>query len=152
MKNFGSALQSYVTENQGWPDEDALSDATGKPPDEDVLWDWWYEKMLKYGITHDDWFCPTDLRLKNLEKKADEAEGKNDEFKGKLKNPSYIPAKFGSGFYAPFESPNQPWLIERVGHDDGMNKLMPNGTVQKEFNFKALKGMGRGAQNRPAHG
>src|SRR5688572_5776681 len=69
MKNFGSALQSYVTENQGWPDEDVLSDATGKPPDEDVLWDWWYEKMLKFGITHDDWFCPTDLRLKNLEKK-----------------------------------------------------------------------------------
>jgi prepilin-type N-terminal cleavage/methylation domain-containing protein len=145
MVNFGAALQTYVSEKQTWPHEDVLNDASGRPPDENVLWDWWYTQMKEYGIDHDDWFCPTDLRLREKEKKVDEAEGKNDTgFQGKLKNPSYIPGKFDFGFYAPFENPNQPWLVERIGHEDFMNKLMPDGTVQKELNFKAVRGMGAG--------
>jgi prepilin-type N-terminal cleavage/methylation domain-containing protein len=141
MVNFGAALTNYVTEKQTWPQEDVLNGPNNEPPDADVLWDWWYKQMKEYGIGHDDWFCPTDLKLREREKKADEAEGADgDAFKGELKDPSYIPAKFDHGFYKPFESPSQPWLVERVGHPDGMNKLLPDGRVQKEFQFKALKG------------
>ena len=130
MVNFGAALHTYVTDKQTWPQEDVLNGAGGRAPDEDVLWDWWYEQMKEYGVNHDDWYCPTDLRLREQEEKADEADGKSDSG-GKLKNPSYIPAKFDFGFYKPFDAPNQPWLVERIGHDDGMNKLMPNGTVHE---------------------
>ena len=139
MKNFGVALTTYVSDKQEWPQEDVLNGPGGKPPDEDVLWDWWYEKMLEFGVDHDNWYCPTEMRLRAKEKKADTAEGKNDSGR-KLENPSYQPAKFGPGFYAPFEHANQPWLVETIGHEDGINKLMPDGRVQTEFNFKAVRG------------
>ena len=104
--------------------------------------DWWYKIMKDYGMDHDDWYCPTDLRFRAKEKNPDKAAEKDEsESKGELESPSYIPAKFSHGFYAPFENPNQPWAVERGGHDEGMHKLLPNGTVQTEFNFKAVRGM-----------
>lgn len=139
MKNFGTALGTYVSDKGTWPQEDVLNGPNGKPPDEEVLWDWWYEEMLAYGVDHDSWFCPTELRMREREKKVDAAEGKNDSGR-KLENPSYQPAKFGFGLYAPFEHSNQPWLIEFIGHVDGMNKLMPDGRIVKELNFKAMRG------------
>jgi len=139
MVNFGIALNTYVSDKGTWPQEDVLNGPNNKPPDEDVLWDWWYEEMVKYGVDHDNWYCPTEMRLREREKKADAAEGKNDSGR-KLENPSYQPAKFGFGLYPPFEHANQPWLVETIGHDDGINKLMPDGRVQKEFNFKAIRG------------
>lgn len=145
MVNFGVALQNYVSDKQTWPQEDVLNDPSGNPPDEDVLWDWWYKQMKEYGIGHDDWYCPTDLRAMEKEKQADKASGEEeDESNSELKNPSYIPSKFDYGFYKPFDSTYQPWLVERTGHADGMNKLMPDGTVQKEFNFKAIRGLKSG--------
>ena len=145
MVNMGVALAHYVSDKQEWPQEDVLNDADGKPPGEDKLWNWWFEQMGPYGMTREDWFCPSDLRMKEKEKEVDEAAGKDEPGTGALKDPTYIPGKFGPGFYAPYDTPNQPWAIERFSHDDGMNKLMPNGTIQKEFNFKALKDMRGGA-------
>lgn len=139
LVNWGIALNTYITDKGTWPNEEVLYDANGKAPDEDVLWEWWYKEMIKYGISHADWFCPTDLRKRAQEKKADEESGEKDT--AILKNPSYIPAKFSFGPYKPFEFANQPWVIERAGHDEFMNKLMPDRTVQKEYNFKALGGM-----------
>ena len=151
LVQWGVALNSYIVDRGTWPNEEVLYDKDGKPPDEDVLWDWWYKEMKGdgkdrsgYGITLNDWFCPTDLRKKKEEEKADKESGE-PESKYELKNPSYIPAKFGFGPYKPFEFPNQPWVIERAGHDEGMNKLMPDGRVQKEYNFKPLSKMRPGA-------
>jgi hypothetical protein len=153
MRNFGVALANYLSDKGTWPQEDVLNDPEGRPPPEDKLWDWWYKELKPdgkgggYGITHDDWFCPTDLRLKRLEKKADEANGDNESgIKSELENPSYIPAKFDYGPYKPLET-KQPWMIERVGHEsEGMNKVMPDGTIQKEFNFKAIREMRGGGK------
>ena len=143
LVNFGTGLRNYVTDKQEWPQEDVLNDSNGKPPDEDTLWDWWYRKLKPYNIGHDDWYCPTDLKQMEREKKeAKPAE--EEESKAELQNPSYIPSKFGPGFYAPHEYPNQPWVVERTGHAEGMNKLMPDGRVEREFNFKALRGNGGG--------
>ena len=146
LRNWGVALNNYIVDKGTWPNEEVLYDANGKPPDEDVMWDWWYKEMggdgkdkPGYGISHDEWYCPTDLRKRAQEKKADEESGEKDT--AVLKNPSYIPAKFSFGPYKPFEYANQPWIIERAGHDEGMNKLMPDGTVQKEYNFKAIGNM-----------
>ena len=134
--NWGVALSSYIVDKGTWPNEEVLYDANGKAPDENTLWDWWYKEMKTVGISHDDWYCPTDLRKRAQEKKADEESGEQDT--AVLKNPSYIPGKFGFGPYKAFEYPNQPWVIERAGHDEGINKLMPDGTIQKEYNFKPL--------------
>ncbi len=145
LVNWGVALSNYISEKGTWPNEEVLYDKEGKPPEEDVLWDWWYLEMKGdpkqnkpgWGISLDDWFCPTDLRKRKDEDKADKDSGE-PESKHELKNPTYIPAKFSFGPYKPFEHPNQPWVVERAGHDEGMNKLMPDGRVQKEYNFKAI--------------
>lgn len=150
MINMGVALANYVADKQEWPQEDVLNDKDGNPPEEDKLWEWWFNEMKDYGMGKDDWFCPADLRVKKKEREMDEAEGKDEPGKGALKDPTYIPGKFGPGLYAPYNSANQPWAIERWSHDDGMNKLMPNGTIQKEFNFKALKDMRGGGAPPPA--
>ncbi len=143
LVNWGIALNTYITDNGTWPNEEVLYDADGKPPEEDALWDWWYKEMKKYGISHGDWFCPTDLRKRGQEKKGEE-ESDEKPSTSELQNPTYIPAKFSFGPYKPFEFPNQPWVIERAGHDEGMNKLMPDRTVQKEYNFKAIGNMRSG--------
>ncbi len=154
LVNWGIALNSYIVDKGTWPNEEALYDADGKPPEEDVLWDWWYKEMKGegkdkpgYGISLNDWFCPTDLRKRAQEKKGKE-ESDEKPSTAELQNPSYIPAKFSFGPYKPYEYPNQPWVIERAGHDEGMNKLMPDRTVQKEYNFKAIGGMrpGKGSK------
>lgn len=149
MMNMGAALTTYVSDKQEWPQEDILNDANGKPPEEDRLWSWWFEQLKDYGIGREDWFCPSDLRAKAKEKASEAAGEKDEPGTGALKDPTYIPGKFGPGFYAPYNFPNQPWVTERWSHDDGMNKLMPNGTIQKEFNFKALKET-RGGASAPA--
>lgn len=137
IANFGKALQGYVTDNNQWPQEDVLVGPNGGTPDEDELWDWWFKQLKPHGLSEDDWYCPADLAMRKKEREVDEKEGKSDS-KHAIKNPSYIPAKFGPGPYAPYEVPNHPWAIEARGHYDGMNKVMPNGTVQKELNFKAM--------------
>jgi hypothetical protein len=144
IANFGKALQAYVSDNGQWPQEDVLNQ-DGKQPDEDVLWDWWFKQLKgtkgnSGGLSEDDWFCPSDLAMRKKEEKMDEEQGKSESgFKPAIKTPSYIPMKFGPGPYAPFDVPNFPWAIERFGHPQGMHKVMPNGTVQVEFNFKTLK-------------
>ena len=144
IANFGKALQAYVSDKGQWPQEDVLS-KDGKKPDEDVLWDWWFKELkgtkgASGGLSEDDWFCPSDIALRKKEEKMDEEQGKSETgFKPAIQNPSYIPMKFGPGPYAPLDVANFPWAIERFGHRQGMNKVMPNGTVQVEFNFKALK-------------
>ena len=145
MVNMGVALANYVSDKQEWPQESVLNDPNGKPPEEDALWNWWYEQMKEYGMGREDWYCPADLRTKKKEQAADKESGKEEGGTGALKDPTYIPGQFGPGQYAPYNNPNQPWAIERWAHPEGMNKLMPNGTVQKEFNFKALKDMRGGA-------
>ena len=137
LVNWGVALNNYISDKDTWPNEEVLYDKEGKPPEEDVLWDWWYAEMKPWGISLDDWFCPTDLRKRKEEDKADKDSGE-PESKHELKNPTYIPAKFSFGPHKPFDHPNQPWVVERAGHDEGMNKLMPDGHVQKEYNFKAI--------------
>lgn len=139
MGNFGKGLQAYVTEHGQWFQEDAVASNNGKPPDDDKLWDAWFKALKNCGVSENDWYCPSDLALRKKEKTSDDADKKDDSgFIPAIKNPSYIPAKFGPGPYAPYESPGQPWAIESFGHPDGMNKVMPNGTVQKEMNFKAI--------------
>ena len=83
LVNWGIALNSYIVDKGTWPNEEVLYDANGKPPEEDALWDWWYKEMKGegkdkpgYGISLDDWFCPTDLRKRAQEKKGEEEEEK----------------------------------------------------------------------------
>ena len=140
LVQWGAGLNSYIVDQGTWPNEEVLYDANGKPPEEDVLWDWWYKEMKKVGIDHDGWFCPTDLRERAKKKKAEKESGEKPST-AELQNPSYIPGQFSFGPYKPFDYPTQPWVIERAGHDQFMNKLMPDGTVQKEYNFKAIGGM-----------
>jgi type II secretory pathway pseudopilin PulG len=141
IANFGKGLQAYLSEHGQWPQEDVLKKGgDGKPPEEDVLWDWWFKQLKDQGISEDDWYCPSDLSARKEEEKRDQEENKNETgFKPAIKDPSYIPSKFDPGPYAPLEDANFPWAIERTGHYDGMRKVMPNGTVQIEFNFKAIK-------------
>jgi len=138
IANFGKALQGYVTEHNGWPQEDVLNDADGKPPKEDVLWDWWFHQLKDQGLSEDDWYCPSDIEARKKEAKMEEEQGKGSDSKYAIKTPSYIPMKFGPGPYAPFDVAKFPWAIERFGHPDGMHKVMPNGTVEVEFNFKSI--------------
>lgn len=140
IANFGKGLQGHVTEFNQWPQEETMPGYNAGSPDEDRLWDWWYQTLKKQGIGVDDWYCPSDIALRKQEEEVDEKEGKTEGgFRGAIRNPSYIPAKFGPGPYAPYEVPNHPWAIESRGHYDGTNKVMPNGTVQKEMNFKAVR-------------
>lgn len=139
IANVGTALRGYLTDNKTWPQDSVLS-ADGKKPDEDVLFDWWFQILKPHGLSEDDWYCPSDMANRKKEEKMDEEENKSETgFKPAIKTPSYIPMKFEPGPFAPYDVPNFPWVIERFGHPQGMHKLMPNGSVQVEFNFKALK-------------
>ena len=143
IANFGKGLQSYILDQGQWPQEDVLQQ-DGKAPDEDQLWDWWYKQLKPHGIGPDDWYCPTDIAIRDKERKMEEEKGDSSRSKYENRNPSYIPAKFGQGPAAPYEVANHPWAIERTGHRQGMNKVMPNGSVQTEFNFKSLPKNARG--------
>jgi len=137
---FGKGLEAHLADKGQWPQEETMPGYNAGAPDEDRLWDWWYHQLNPYGISVDDWYCPSDIALRKREQEADEKEGKNEGgFQPAIRNPSYIPAKFEPGPYAPREVSNHPWAFESRGHLDGTNKLMPNGTVQKEMNFKAVR-------------
>jgi prepilin-type N-terminal cleavage/methylation domain-containing protein len=141
MTNFGVALANYVSDKHTWPDEDILKDGNGNPPTEARLWDWWYEEMKEYGIGKDDWFCPAELRRNSHNSKSNDDDDDEAGNKRQIQDPSYIPAKFSYGAYKPFEY-GQPWLIERADfHDTGANKLMPDGSVQKEMSLENLRKM-----------
>ncbi|HWB01860.1 MAG TPA: prepilin-type N-terminal cleavage/methylation domain-containing protein [Verrucomicrobiales bacterium] len=148
LRNLGVGLANYVSDKQTWPQEDVLNDAQGKPPGADKLWDWWYQQMKEYGIGKEDWFCPAELRKRPMSEKDKEAEEDEDEsgFKPAIKEPTYIPMKFAYGEHKPFEY-MMPWVTERADwHGTGMNKLMWDGTIQKEFSFDAIKKMRQGGQ------
>jgi prepilin-type N-terminal cleavage/methylation domain-containing protein len=144
MRNFHAALLNYVTEKQTWPDESIL-EKDGRKPTENQLWDWWYTTMKDYGVGEEDWYCPADLR-KRAKNPKDAKPGEDDAdelgFKPTLKDQSYIPAKFSYGPTKPYEY-NQPWLTERQDfhNGEGMNKVMFNGSVRKEFSLENLKKM-----------
>lgn len=148
MRNIGVALAHYVSDNHTWPQEP--EGQNGSPPPQDELWDWWYKEMgskesstgQNYGVGHDDWFCPAELRLRKEEGKVDEKKEDGEiGFSSGLKDPSYIPMKFGYGDIEPFRHAGTPWLIERAAFHkgEGMNKLLPNLDIQKEFQFEAFR-------------
>jgi hypothetical protein len=150
MRNFGVALKNHMIDRQTWPQEDVLADANGNPPPQNRLWDWWCKEMKQFGVSRDDWYCPSELRKNpNKTKMEDEDDGESEAgFKPEIKDPSYIPSKFGFGTVKPYQS-NQPWVIESADwHGTGMNKLMPDLSIQKEFSFEAIKQMRMGGPSK----
>lgn len=135
MANFGKALQGHMNDHHSWPQEEAMFGGN-KAPSQEALWDKWYEILAKQGLAPDDWYCPSDLARRKKEKKQDDEGGESHI----LNNPSYQPAQFGPGPYEPYET-RQPWAIETFGHYDGFNMVMPDGSTQKEYNFKAVRGL-----------
>jgi prepilin-type N-terminal cleavage/methylation domain-containing protein len=142
MKNFYVGLQNYMIDKQTWPQEDVLNDANGNPPPQNKLWDWWCKQMKEFGVGRNDWYCPAELRQNpNKMKQEDEEEESSAGFKPEVKDPSYIPSQFSYGTVMPYQS-NQPWLIESADfHGTGMNKLMPDAAIIREFSFDAIKKM-----------
>jgi prepilin-type N-terminal cleavage/methylation domain-containing protein len=143
MRGWGVALATYVSDKQTWPQEDVLNDASGNPPSEKVLWNWWYNEMKPYGVDRDAWYCPADLRKKRGSKQSEQED--DDGIKGEIEDHSYITAKFSFGSYKPFEY-GQPWMTESQDfHESGMNVLMPDGTIQKQFSLDAVRKMKMGS-------
>jgi prepilin-type N-terminal cleavage/methylation domain-containing protein len=145
MRNMGVALQSYLVDKQTWPQEDVLNDANGNPPPADKLWDWWYKELKQFGVYRDDWYCPAEMRKKPKDSKSDDEEDATG-FKPEIKDPSYITAKFSYGTVSA-TAHFQPWITESADwHGTGMNKLMPDLSIQKEFSFEAIKQMRQGSK------
>jgi len=115
MKRIHSALDTYIKDNQHWPQ---MPEEFFGAEDEEPEWEWWYNELQSYGITKDHWLCP-------IEKRALDENPERPEFHG-----SYIPTNFDRRLMTPFRW-NQPWLLERGDfHGDGNRMVMPNGAIQ----------------------
>jgi prepilin-type N-terminal cleavage/methylation domain-containing protein len=129
LKNLHAGLLNYINDKHTWPQEPGSDDDSQEMLDAEELGDWWYEALKPYGVDRNAWYCPAELRI--LRKMGD---------KNMPPDGSYVPLMLDYGDYEPYRYPNQPWAIERADfHGDGLLKVMPNGTIEREINLDALR-------------
>jgi len=116
MRNLGTALGVYTTDNGHWPQI-----PTGMLADEDKFWKWWLNVLAPkpYEIPADMWICPTVKREAGITRTEDITFG------------SYGPTLFDAGSSTPWKW-KQPWLIETGSHhrkNGGPHMLMSDGSI-----------------------
>ncbi len=122
LKTLYTAFSSYLSDYGEWPqipEDKNLDSGDG----ESAYWEFWITTMKHkdYGISEDQWLCPTDRRERAANHKPEERE----DFEA-----SYAPTEFDAGPFTPMDWP-QPWFIERSDfHGDGNLMLMPDGSIQ----------------------
>ena len=113
MRNLHSALDSYIMDNNHWPQ---IPEGIFVASDESVFWEWWIRTLEPYGGIDTFWLCPADKIRKESP----------DEYNG-----SYLPTKFDAHQFTPYRWGGQPWLIERGNlHKKGAHIMFPDGSVR----------------------
>ncbi len=110
LKSLYVAANAYTQDRQGWPqiptkDLQNPSYANG-----------WIEALKPYGISSENWFCPTvrDLLRENV------ATPRID----------YFAMPFGSAVTEPYRYPTHPWFVERADvHGEGQMLILANGEI-----------------------
>ncbi|MDB4662798.1 type II secretion system GspH family protein [Verrucomicrobiales bacterium] len=111
MRTVHSGLSSYLIDQGHWPQ---------LPPEamefsETEYFTFWMKSIEPYGISEENWLCPSDKINKEKFKKE--------------KTGSYIPTAF-DGFMITPHRWNQPWLVERGDlHGKGAHIAMPDGSI-----------------------
>ncbi len=116
MRTVHGGLNSYLVDTGRWPQ------LPGDVVDysESEYYQWWINVIEPYGISEDNWLCPSDKV--RVEKFDDDKTG------------SYIPTAFDGLAITPHRW-NQPWLVERGDlHGKGAHVAMPDGSINPSTN------------------
>lgn len=115
LKNLYVATNSYVLDNQQWPQTVTQDINTEAYANE------WLAALKRYGIQKENWQCLSVQEGLYPNGKADDAEFRLD----------YIPTQFGPKPKSPYKWPKHPWFIERASvHGRGNLLIRTDGSVQ----------------------
>ncbi len=120
MRSLHSGLSAYTLDKGHWPQmEEGEFDYT-----EEDFFGFWIEETSDYGLSQENWVCPSDRALERLI-----GSDQKPTYFG-----SYVVTRFDDKPQTPFRW-NQPWIMERGNfHGKGVHILMPDGSVQDSRN------------------
>lgn len=129
LRNLHAGLQSYLIQNDHWPQCPLKLTANGYD-------EWWINELQKVGINEKTWHCPTLIREEHSGSYLQAQGGQAS----KVKKVHYLPTPYDDKPATPRRWPTQPWLIEIYGgHGDGALMIFPDGAVMA-FNEFQRKG------------
>ena len=120
LRTLYGGASAYLQDHQAWPRILPPKNSGGAPPDSSYT-SQWLEVYAPYGITSQNWRCPSIER-------AIRAEGKP----GAIDRPriDFSPTIFEGGPMAPYQWPTHPWFIEKgAAHGSGPLIILTNGAV-----------------------
>jgi prepilin-type N-terminal cleavage/methylation domain-containing protein len=129
LRGLYNGTAAYVHDNQAWPSilpSTRAEHSGGAGKEGAASFDArWVEALKPYGISEQDWYCPTQERARLRRGVA--ASSEKDPRPARI---DYTPTLFQGGGMAPYQWPKHPWFIERGSpHGTGPQIILTNGAV-----------------------
>ena len=135
LRSIYTALSSYVTDNQQWPQCPTGASRT-------VSEKFWTTTLEEYGTKSSTWICPT------LKRSLASAINNGDE----VPNMHYIPAQFDDKPATPHKWPAMPWAIEMGDmHKCGNLVIRADGAIKNMSDIFSEAGQGTQSGNFTVH-
>jgi prepilin-type N-terminal cleavage/methylation domain-containing protein len=123
LKSLHSATNTYVQENQQWPQIPMTQ------PDDKNFARNWVKALEKHGPGHLSWICPT------IQKEAG-APDLNENANFRI---DYLPMPFDKKPNSPYKWPNHPWFVEKgAPHGKGNLIIYSDGRIEELMSVRTI--------------